>query len=77
MSATTAPIEASAASPAAPSSPVRDGLAVVAPLAIAYTPFALVVGAALAAHDGGVTGWAGSWLVYGGSAQLAALRLVE
>jgi len=75
MSATTAaPVEAPAA---APSSPVRDGLAALVPLAIAYTPFALVVGTALAAHDGGITGWAGSWLVYGGSAQLAALRLVD
>ena len=75
MSVTTAaPVEASAA---AASSPVRDGVAALVPLAIAYAPFALVVGTALAAHDGGITGWAGSWLVYGGSAQLAALRLVD
>lgn len=80
MSATpAAPVEAPAAAAptAGPSSPVRDGLAAVVPLALAYTPFALVVGTALAAHHGGVTGWAGSWLVFGGSAQIAALRLVD
>ena len=63
--------------PTVPTSPVRDGMAAVVPLAIAYTPFGLVVGTALAAHDGGIIGWAGSWLVYGGSAELAALRLVD
>ncbi len=47
------------------------------PLALGYVPFALVVGAALAEQGGGAAGWAGSWLVYGGSAQLAALRSLD
>jgi predicted branched-subunit amino acid permease len=67
MTATTTPT-------AAPPAPVADALRDVLPLAIGYVPFALVVGTALAEHHGGPAGWAGSWLIYGGSAQLAALR---
>ena len=68
--------------PAAPADrsttgPVRAGVTAVWPLAAGYLPFALVVGAALGEQGGGPAGWAGSWLVYGGSAQLAALRSLE
>lgn len=72
---TTAPVVAPDSTTAA--GPVRDGVAAVVPLALGYVPFGLVVGTALADRGGGVTGWAGSWLVYGGSAQLAALRSID
>jgi predicted branched-subunit amino acid permease len=50
------------------------GVAAMAPLTLAYAPFALVIGAAVAQVDDPVAGWAGSWLIFGGSAHLAALR---
>jgi predicted branched-subunit amino acid permease len=50
------------------------GVAAMAPLTVAYAPFALVIGAAVAQVDDPVAGWAGSWLIFGGSAHLAALR---
>jgi predicted branched-subunit amino acid permease len=56
---------------------VRDGMREMAPLLLAVAPFGLVFGVTLA--DSGVpllALWSTSWLVYGGSAQLAALGLV-
>ena len=55
----------------------RDGALAIAPLVIGFAPFALVIGATVAAsaHEG--PGFAASWLVYGGSAQLALTRTLE
>jgi predicted branched-subunit amino acid permease len=50
------------------------GVRSMAPLMIAYSPFALVIGSAVAHVDDPVAGWSGSWLIYGGSAHLAALK---
>jgi predicted branched-subunit amino acid permease len=47
------------------------------PLVVAYAPFALVIGSAIAACPNPWAGWSGSWLIYGGSAHLAALRTLE
>lgn len=47
------------------------------PFVVAYQPFALIVGATAADLGAPVAGWAGSWLVYAGSAQLAAMRLAR
>jgi predicted branched-subunit amino acid permease len=47
------------------------------PLLAGYCPFALVIGAAIAAHGDRLAGWAGSWLIYGGSAHLAAIRTLD
>jgi predicted branched-subunit amino acid permease len=47
------------------------------PFIVGYVPFALVIGAAIAEHGSELAGWSGSWLVYGGSAQLAALRSID
>ena len=47
------------------------------PLLVAYMPFALVIGATAAEHGSPVAGWAGSWLIYGGSAHLAAIRTLD
>jgi predicted branched-subunit amino acid permease len=50
------------------------GAAAMAPFVLAYAPFALVIGSAVGALDDPIAGWAGSWLIYGGSAHLAALH---
>jgi predicted branched-subunit amino acid permease len=50
------------------------GAFAMAPFVLAYAPFALVIGSKVATLDDPVAGWAGSWLIYGGSAHLAALQ---
>jgi predicted branched-subunit amino acid permease len=50
------------------------GAAEMLPLLVGYAPFAMVLGAAVAAHADPAAGWAGIWLVLGGSAHLATLR---
>ena len=56
---------------------ILSGVADMVPLVFAYLPFALVIGAAVAAHGDTVAGWAGSWLIYGGSAHLAAIQALD
>jgi predicted branched-subunit amino acid permease len=58
-------------------SAVRAGAVSMLPFVVAYVPFALVVGAAASEHGSPVAGWSGSWLIYGGSAHLAALRTLQ
>jgi predicted branched-subunit amino acid permease len=53
---------------------LRAGALAMAPLVVGYAPFALVIGAAVARVEPPVAGWSGSWLIYGGSAHLAALQ---
>jgi predicted branched-subunit amino acid permease len=55
-------------------SPAATGALEMIPLVVAYSPFALIIGAAIAACPNPWAGWSGSWLIYGGSAHLAALR---
>lgn len=55
----------------------RDGVLAMLPLAAGYVPFALVIGAAVAEHGDALAGWAGSLLVYGGSAHLATIRTLD
>lgn len=50
------------------------GALAMAPLVVAYVPFALVIGSTAATIDDPRAGWAGSWLIYSGSAHLAALH---
>jgi branched chain amino acid efflux pump len=52
----------------------RAGAVAMAPLVLAYAPFALVIGSSVARMDEPIAGWAGSWLIYGGSAHLAAVH---
>jgi predicted branched-subunit amino acid permease len=54
--------------------PGRDGVVAMAPLVLAFAPFALVIGSSVASLDDPVAGWAGSWLIFGGSAHLAAVH---
>jgi predicted branched-subunit amino acid permease len=54
-----------------------DGARAMLPLLLAVTPFGLVFGVTLAGSGAPhLAGWSTSWLVYGGSAQLAAVGLV-
>jgi predicted branched-subunit amino acid permease len=57
--------------------PAMAGALDMLPFVVGYVPFALVIGAAIAKHGSTLAGWSGSWLVYGGSAQLAALRSID
>jgi predicted branched-subunit amino acid permease len=58
-------------------SAARDGALAMLPLLAGLTPFALVIGSAVAAHGSPLAGWTGSWLIYGGSAHLATLRTLD
>lgn len=58
-------------------SPARQGAAAMLPLVLAYAPFAFVIGAAAAETGSPIAGWAGSWLIYGGSAHLATMRTLD
>lgn len=57
---------------------LRDGFRDMLPLALGYVPFAFVIGAAIAdsAIDD-MAGWAGSFLMAAGSAQLAVVDMVD
>jgi predicted branched-subunit amino acid permease len=55
----------------------RQGIGAMLPLVVGYVPFALVIGATAADLGHPVAGWAGSWLVYGGSAHLATLTTLD
>jgi predicted branched-subunit amino acid permease len=50
------------------------GVRSMAPMLLAYSPYALVIGSAVARIDDPLAGWSGSWIIYGGSAHLAALK---
>jgi predicted branched-subunit amino acid permease len=56
---------------------VRSGVLGTLPFVVGYAPFALVIGAFAAEQGSPWQGWTGSWLVYGGSAQLATLQAVD
>ncbi|HTN79869.1 MAG TPA: AzlC family ABC transporter permease [Acidimicrobiales bacterium] len=55
----------------------RAGVIAISPLVIGFAPFALVVGATIGASSYHHAGIASSWLVYGGSAQIATVRTLE
>lgn len=55
---------------------LRDGFRAMAPVILAYVPFSLVVGAAVASSDQPWAAWAGTWLVYGGAAHVALLDVL-
>jgi len=57
----------------------RDGAAgarAMLPLLVAYAPFALMVGAAVAASDNPLAAWLSTWTIYGGAAHLVTLDLL-
>ncbi|MGB8022422.1 MAG: AzlC family ABC transporter permease, partial [Candidatus Nanopelagicales bacterium] len=49
----------------------------MAPLALGYVPFALLLGAAIASSPDPAAAWAGTWTIYGGSAHLAVVDLLS
>jgi predicted branched-subunit amino acid permease len=55
----------------------REGAWAMIPLIAGYLPFALVIGAVCAEHGEPLAAWAGSWLIYGGSAHLATIRTLD
>ncbi|HSO03083.1 MAG TPA: AzlC family ABC transporter permease [Candidatus Limnocylindrales bacterium] len=55
----------------------RRGARDMAPLALGYVPFGLLVGAAVGRSPDPSAGWAGTWTIYGGSAHLAVLDLIS
>jgi predicted branched-subunit amino acid permease len=77
MTSTTVTVGADALHTPHRSTAARDGALAMLPLAAGYVPFALVIGAAVAARGAALAGWAGSWLIYGGSAHLTALRTLD
>jgi predicted branched-subunit amino acid permease len=56
---------------------LRDGAVAMAPLAAGYAPFALAIGMAAGASRDPFAAWAGSLLIFGGSAQLLVIDLVD
>ena len=54
----------------------RAGVRAMAPLAVGYVPFALLVGAAVAASADPLAAWAATPTVYGGSVQLTVLQML-
>lgn len=56
---------------------VRAGVMAIAPLVVGFAPFALVVGATVGASSHQGAGIAGTWLIFGGSAQIATTRTLE
>lgn len=57
----------------------RDGAAgarAMLPLLVAYAPFALMVGAAVAASDNPLAAWLSTWTIYGGAAHLVTLDVL-
>jgi predicted branched-subunit amino acid permease len=55
----------------------RRGALAMLPLLAGYMPFALVIGSAAADRGTPLAGWAGSWLILGGSAHLATMRTLD
>lgn len=63
--------------PTATDSPgFRDGARAMLPVVLAYAPLGLLVGAQVAASTEPVAAWLGTWLIYGGAAQLAVLDVL-
>lgn len=58
-------------------SPIRAGVVEIAPLAVPGVPFGLVLGIAIAeAPINDFVGWASSWIVFAGAAQLVLITLL-
>lgn len=60
-----------------PTSEARSGALAMAPLIVGYAPFAFVVGSVMATHAVPLAGWAGIFVIFGGSAQLATVRALD
>jgi predicted branched-subunit amino acid permease len=56
---------------------VVAGMRAMAPMLLAYAPFGLLVGAAVAASDSPLAAWLSTWTIYGGAAHLAVLDVLS
>ncbi len=54
----------------------RAGARAMVPIVAAYAPIGLLVGAHVAASANPIGAWLGTWLIYGGAAQLAVLDVL-
>lgn len=58
--------------------PLAEGMAAMLPVLAGIAPFGLAIGVAAADSSvGRVAGWATSWTIYAGSAQLATIELLD
>jgi predicted branched-subunit amino acid permease len=57
--------------------PMADGVRAMAPMLLAYAPFGLLVGAAVAESDRPMAAWLSTWTIYGGAAHLAVLDVLR
>lgn len=62
--------------PLRPGTPLRAGVRAMAPMLVAYVPFGLLVGAAVAASANPLAAWLATWTIYGGAAHLAVLDVL-
>lgn len=53
------------------------GARAMAPMILAYLPFGLLVGAAVAASANPLAAWLSTWTIYGGAAHLAVLDVLD
>lgn len=58
-------------------SEVAAGVRAMAPMLLAYAPFGLLVGAAVAASESPQAAWLSTWTIYGGAAHLAVLDVLR
>jgi predicted branched-subunit amino acid permease len=56
---------------------VVAGVRAMAPMLVAYAPFGLLVGAAVAASESPEAAWLSTWTIYGGAAHLAVLDVLS
>jgi predicted branched-subunit amino acid permease len=56
---------------------VLAGIRAMAPMLVAYAPFGLLVGAAVAGSESPVAAWLSTWTIYGGAAHLAVLDVLH
>ena len=59
-----------------PGADLRAGARAMAPMLVAYAPFGLLVGAAVAASANPLAAWLATWTIYGGAAHLAVLDVL-
>lgn len=59
-----------------PTADFLAGARAMLPILVAYAPIGLLVGAHVAASTDPVAAWLGTWLIYGGAAQLAVLDVL-
>ena len=56
---------------------VSAGVRAMAPMLVAYAPFGLLVGGAVAASESPGAAWLSTWTIYGGAAHLAVLDVLQ